>query len=240
MATDIRTDDYRVLLDQNIAREGHEYRRVLVKTPWFDGPFDLADAIRHSLGDQLAHGGTVFICEKLAIVAAGRTVAASTVKVTRFARFASKYVRPIGVDLAQAIPERMQFVIDRIGWTRTLVACAAAAVTRPFKIRGAFFVVAGREARDLDGLHHPYVDTLLPPFSPREARRYVEDVAARLGSPVAIVDINDRGGRVRAVSSGGLPAEDLFRALKDNPMGHCDQSTPLGLIHKSGELADAA
>jgi hypothetical protein len=238
--TTVVTHTYEVSLDEGVERDGHWYRRVLVRTPWFDGPFDLAEAINDGLGDQLAYGGTVFVCEKLAIVASGRTVPAADVKVTRFARFASKYVRPIGVDLAQAIPERMQFVIDRIGWTRTLLACAAAAVTRPLGIRGAFFVIAGREARDLDGLHHPYMETLLPPFSPREAREYVAELAARLGSPVAIVDINDRGGRVRAVSPGGLSEEDLFRALKDNPMGHCDQSTPIGLVQKPAYVPAAA
>jgi hypothetical protein len=226
------TGTYEVHVDESVTHDGESYRRILVRTPWFDGPFSLADAIRSSFGDQLPEGGTVFICEKLAVVAAGRTVKASDVKVTKFARWASKYVRPIGVDLAQQIPERMQFVIDRIGWTRTLVACAAAAVTRPFKVRGAFFVVAGRQARDLDGMHHPYEDTLLPPFNPREAREYVNRVAAEVNYPVAIVDINDRGGHIRAVSPGGLAGEHIYRALKDNPMGHCDQSTPLGLVQR--------
>ncbi len=49
---------------------------------------------------------------------------------------------------------------------------------------------------------------------------------------MAIVDINDRGGRIRAVSPGGLPAADLLRALRDNPMGHCDQSTPIGMVSR--------
>ncbi len=231
-AVDHAPDQYQVILDESITREGHQYQRVLIRTPWFHGPFDLVEAFRAGLKDYLGKGGTVFVSEKIAIVASGRTVSASTIRVGRFAKFASKYVRPIGVDLAQSIPERMQFVINRIGWPRTLLACAAAAVTRPFKIRGAFFVIAGREARDLDGMHPPYLDTILPPFKPREAQKYVNDLAARLGNPVAIVDINDRGGHIRAVSPGGLPAADLLRALKDNPMGHRDQSTGMGMVRK--------
>jgi hypothetical protein len=226
------TEPYEVVRDEHVVRDGHEYQRLLIRTPWFDGPFDLAEAIQGGLRDHLALGGTVFVCEKLAVVASGRTVPVSTVRVTRFARFVSRYVRPVGIDLAQSIPERMQFVIDRIGWTRTLAACAAAAATRPFRVRGAFYLVAGREARDLDGMHHPYVDTLLPPLHPREARAYATRLATTLGSPVAIVDINDRGGHIRAVSPDALPPADLLRALRDNPMGHCDQSTPIGIVRR--------
>jgi F420-0:gamma-glutamyl ligase len=223
---------YELIRDEYVMREGRNYRRMLVRTPWFENPFDLAELIKESLGDHLRPGSTAFVCEKLAVVAEGRTVATSNVRVGRFARFASRHAQPTAGNLAQSIPERMQFVINQIGWTRTLLACAAAAVTRPFKLRGAFFVVAGREARDLDGMHPPYDGTLLPPFTPREASRLVNRLAAEVGTPVAIVDINDKGGRVRAVSPGGLPMEDLYRALSDNPMGHNDQSTPIGVVHE--------
>ncbi|MQA25617.1 MAG: hypothetical protein GEU94_09105 [Micromonosporaceae bacterium] len=226
-------DKYEIALHETVTRGGGEFQRIMVKTPWFTGPTDLAEVLQNGLGDELKAGGTAFICEKLAVVGTGRTVDASTIKVSRFAKFASKYVRPIGVDLAQQIPERMQFVINRIGWTRTLLACAAAAVTRPFGIRGGFFVIAGREARDLDGMHEPYWNTLLPALKPREAKEIVDEVAGKLGAPVAVVDINDRGGHIRAVSPGGMTDEDILAVLDDNPMGHCDQSTPIGLLRKS-------
>ncbi len=223
-------DSYEIALDETVTRDGREFQRIMAKTPWFTGPVELADVLRKGLGEELTSGGTAFICEKLAVVGTGRTVDASTVKVGRVAKFASKFVRPIGVDLAQQIPERMQFVMNRIGWPRTILACAAAAVTRPFGVRGAFFVIAGREARDLDGMHEPYWNTLLPPLRPKEARQIVDEVAGALGTPVAVVDINDRGGHIRAVSAGGMAPDDILAVLDDNPMGHCQQSTPIGLL----------
>lgn len=222
--------DYKIVRDERIKREGYTYERVLAHTPWFKGEVDLADVILAALGDRIQDGGTVFIVEKLAIVASGGLVPSTSVKVHWFARFASKFVRPIGEDLAQSIPERMQFVIDRIGYPRTLLACAAAAVTRPFGIRGAFFLIAGSQARDLDGMHGEYMEWLLPPLKPREARVLVERIAAKAHVPVAIADVNDRGGHIRAVSAGGLSARHLLRALKDNPQGHKNTSTPIGLI----------
>lgn len=213
-----------------ITREGFTYRRVVARTPWISRGDDLAPVIREALGDDLDTGATVFVAEKVAIVSADNLVPASSVTVTRFAELASRYVRPIGQDLAQSIPERMQFVIDRIGFPRTLLACAAAAVTRPFKVRGAFYVIAGREARDLDGMHGEYKDWLLPPLRPAEAQAIVDDLAQRLGVPVAIADVNDRGGHIRAVSANGLHPDHLLRALQDNPHGHKAESTPVGTV----------
>ncbi len=224
------TKDFRIVLDEKVKREGHTYRRTLAQTPWVKQGDDLADIIKQALGKQLRSKGTVFVAEKVAIVTSGSMVHASTVKVGRFAKFSSKFVRPIGQDLAQSIPERMQFVIDRIGFPRTLLACVATAITRPFGVRGAFFVIAGSQARDLDGMHGEYLEWLLPPLKPREAQAMVNKLAAKVGAPVAIVDINDRGGHIRAVSPGGLSKEHLLRALKDNPHGHKDTSTPLGII----------
>lgn len=222
--------DYRIVKDDIIKRDGFRYRRLVAHTPWLKGKTDLAEVVEKALGDNLHNGGTVFISEKVAIVAAGEMVPASSIKVGPFARFASKFVRPIGQDLAQAIPERMQFVIDMIGFPRTFLACAASALTKPFGIRGAFFVVAGYQARDLDGMHGEYMDWLLPPLKPKVAQGIVDDIAKRVGAPVAIVDVNDRGGHTRAVSKGGLSDKHMVRALKDNPMDHKDTSTPIGMV----------
>lgn len=50
---------------------------------------------------------------------------------------------------------------------------------------------------------------------------------------LAIVDINDRGGSVRAVSTGGPPAADILLALSDNPMGQGECGTPFVLLRPS-------
>lgn len=228
-AVDQAPQKYSVFSDETIVRNGRKYQRVMIATPWFDDPKDLAAILREGLGDYLSSGGTAVLSEKIALLSIGQVVSVSTIKVGKFARLASKYVRPQGYSKAQSIPERMQFVIQRIGWPRTLLACAASAVTRPFGIRGAFYVVAGREARDLDGMHGEYADRLLPPLSPKQAKKIVDKVAAELGAPVAIVDINDRGGHIRAVSNDGLDAKLVLETMDDNPMGQ-SQGTPLGMV----------
>lgn len=224
-------DSFEIVRDEVVVRGPLSYHRILVRTPWLTGATNLAELLRAAFGERLIDG-TVFICEKAAIVATGRAVPADTIDVGRAARLLARYVRPVPNDPALSIPEKMQYAINQVGWPRILLACVAAAVTRPFPIHGAFYAVAGREARDLDGMYPPYEGTLLPPLTPHVANRLVDRLAGELGTPVAIVDINNVGGRVRAVSPGGLTEKQLFEALSDNPMGfsHIGEQTPIGLV----------
>lgn len=224
--------DYRVVLTDTRDVDGVTYQRMLVQTPWLTEADDLPTVLASALKEHLQPGDTAFVAEKITIVTTGRTVDVSTVKVGWLARRMAPFGRPIGVDMGMAMPERLQYVIDRVGVPRILLAGAAAVLTRPFKVRGAFYVVAGTIARDLDGLHDPYWNTLLPPLLPKEARALATSTAAALGSPLAIVDINDRGGHIKGVSPGSLPARTILAALKDNPMGHCSQSTGVGILRR--------
>lgn len=222
---------YEVTVDETVTRDGRDYQRVLARTPWFEGPTDLASVFRQALGSRLESGaGTAFVTEKVAVVALGATVDASTVKVGRIAKVAAKFVRPLGDDVSQNVPTRWQFVANRIGMPRFLFACLAAGVTRPFGVRGTFYKIAGPEARDLDGMHGRYAQTLVPRLAEARALEIVNELASELGTPVAIVDVNDRSGTIRAVSRGGLPAAELLSVLSDNPMGQRYQSTPVGWI----------
>jgi hypothetical protein len=51
---------------------------------------------------------------------------------------------------------------------------------------------------------------------------------------VAIVDINDRGGSVRAVAGPAMSKRRLAAVLADNPLGQRDQGTPIVVVHRAG------
>ena len=61
------------------------------------------------------------------------------IKTTRGARLLSRFVSrtPVGVGLGH--PATMQLAIDEVGLPRILLASVAAAVTRPFGMRGVFY-----------------------------------------------------------------------------------------------------
>jgi hypothetical protein len=103
-------------------------------------------------------------------------------------------------------------------------------LTRPFGHWGTFYRFAGEPARDVDGGSPPYRDRLFPPFDPDTATALCNELEAKLDTGVAIVDINDFGGSIRAVSNKALPAETLLRVLADNPLGQGSASTPFALV----------
>jgi hypothetical protein len=93
---------------------------------------------------------------------------------------------------------------------------------------------AGPLARDLDGGRPPYEHLLFPPLGGAEATALCDDLERELGIGVgvAIVDLNDFGGTVRATSRSALPAAELQEALRDNPMGQRRKGTPVAVVRR--------
>ena len=211
---------------------GQRYERTVVCTPWLASGIDLSGVIADALGDRVRPGDLVVVTEKVVVVATGRGVPAATVQPGRLARFVAAHVRPVGNSRGLSIPEKVQLVIDMVGRWRVVAAVAASTVTRPLGIRGAFYVVGGYVARSMDGMRPPYHDVLLPPLSPRVARTIAEQLTAEVGHPVAIVDMNDRGGSVRAVATSVMSERSLAEVLADNPLGQRDQSTPIAIVRR--------
>ena len=165
----------------------------------------------------------VVISEKAAVTVLGLTEPITDYEAGPLARTLIRFVRPRPGSRGISVPEKMQYVVEHTGAPRVLAAAVVSALTRPLGIRGMFYRVAGPLARDLDGGR--------PPMTPHAARAVCQDLAGRVGHPVAIVDINDYGGSIRGVSAGGPGHADLMRLLAHNPLGQRDARTPIGVLH---------
>lgn len=216
----------------------HTWERVVVRTPWIVPGDDLGDVLLRHLAGLLAPGDLVIISEKAATIALERGVPLDTVEVGHLASWLTRWVRPRGDSRGLSVPEKMQYVVDAVGRPRIVLATMAAALTRPVGVRGAFYVVAGRRARSIDGGRPPFEHLLLPPLEPKVARGVALALATRIGHPVAIVDINDRGGSVRAVAGGSIGPRLLRSILQDNPLGQRDTRTPIGLVRCADDVVD--
>jgi F420-0:gamma-glutamyl ligase len=213
---------------------GERFDRTVVCTPWMTAGFDLVELLRETVVERLLPGDLVAISEKVVVVTTGRSIPASMVQPGGLATFAARHIRPIGNSRGLSIPEKMQLVIDMVGGWRVVLAGTVAAAARPLGIHGPFYIVAGYVARSMDGMRPPYGDVLLPPLPPRTARSIAEQLTTEIGHPVAIVDINDRGGSVRAVAGSAMPKRLLAAVLADNPMGQRDRATPIVVVHRAG------
>ncbi|HET6757830.1 MAG TPA: hypothetical protein VFH20_00990 [Propionibacteriaceae bacterium] len=222
------TDKHKELWTK-VTASGVEYQRLPLHTRWLDEKDDLALALKEHL--RLARpGDTVAVSEKVAILLTGRTVDIDTVRPGRLARFLAAHVHPRTDSKGLKVPEKMEYVVRTVGYWRILAAAVSTAVTRPFGMHGMFYRMAGSVARDVDGGRPPYEHVLFPPLNTEVAERLCADLERALDIGVSIVDLNDYGGSIRAVSSRSLPAKTLQAVLGDNPLGQRLTSTPFVLV----------
>jgi F420-0:gamma-glutamyl ligase len=223
--------DQRAALWTQVSVAGSKYLRLPLRTRWLDEADDLELALKEHL--ELARpGDTVGVSETVVIMLTGRTVDINTVQPGRLARMLAAYVRPRGEHArGLSVPEKMEYVIHTVGLWRVIAAAVGGALTRPLGMRGTFYKIAGPIARDVDGgPHTAYEHVLLPALDTKVAQRICDDLERALDIGVSIVDLNDFGGSIRAVSSRSLPAETLASVLSDNPLGQHLTSTPFVLV----------
>lgn len=211
---------------------------------------DLLAAVRAALevpaaaGEGIRPGDVVAVSEKVVAITQGRSRPVAEIHASPLARVLSRFVRrtPIGIGLG--IPATMQLAIDEVGAPRIVVAAMAAAVTRPLRLRGVFYRIAGRSVAAIDG---PTPHTM-PPYNTHAkrapadpagvARNLAEALSADTGGPVgvAVVDGNDLGIQVLG-ASGDVDTATLVGLLRDNPLGQQRQSTPFLLVRDVGPLS---
>jgi hypothetical protein len=125
----------------------------------------------------------------------------------------------------------MEYVLRTLGVVRIIAAAIGGALTRPLGMRGTFYRIAGPIARDVDGgPHTPYEHQLFPPLDTKVAQQICADLEQALDIGVSIVDLNDFGGSIRAVSPRSLSEKTLAAVLNDNPLGQHLTSTPFVLV----------
>lgn len=213
---------------------GEKYARYPVKTNLIT-PKDknLIEIIKKYTNRLLKKGDIIFISEKIVAIIQGRAYPINEIKASKIATWLSKrvYRNPGGIGLAS--PETMQLAIEEIGLLRIFLAGFISLITKPFGIKGMFYIVAGDKARGIDG-PVPYA---IPPYNnyaskiPLHPQKIAVEISREIGFPISIVDANDLGVRILG-SSNGIDKKILIKALKDNPLGQCDESTPIGILRK--------
>ena len=216
------------------------YARIPVRSPLIAPGDDLQTILEKALVDHdVRPGDTVAISEKAVAVSQGRSFPVDQVRASALARLLARFVGKTPVGIGLGLPQTMQLAIEEVGALRILLAAFAAAITRPFGVRGVFYRVAGPQAAAIDG---PTPGTL-PPYNTHAkkapadpdgvARRLATALGAAAGGPVgvAVIDANDIGVNVLG-SSAGVDRGLLVELFRDNPLGQGHQQTPIALIRR--------
>lgn len=211
-----------------------KYARYPVKTCLITPEHkDLSQVAEQYVKPHLKPDDIIFIGEKVVAVSQGRAYPKSSIKVSWLANFLVRFVTksPIGVGVSS--PQTMQLAIEEVGVVRIALAAFCAALTKPFGIKGVFYLVAGEQARAIDGA----ADYVIPPYNtyvskgPLRAEKLAQEISDKLGFPCCIVDVCDYGAHTMGASSG-VDKKLVERALRDNPLGQTNQQTPIGILRK--------
>jgi hypothetical protein len=212
---------------------GKKFARIPIRTHLITVQDNFSQILEKYLTEHLEKDDIVFIAEKIVAILQNRAYPLARIKPTKPAIFLSKLVskKPGGIGLA--MPETMQTAIEEVGSFRIFLALIGAVLTKPFGIKGLFYIIAGDGARAVDG---PTPNTI-PPYNqyvvkgPKNPGKVAEKIANIIKRPVAIIDANDRGIRILGTSKSlNINKKMLEKILKDNPLGQSSQSTPIGVL----------
>ncbi len=209
-------------------REGDGCLVLPVRTHLLGVLDDPAEVLQHYAGAALQPGDILTIGETPLAVIQGRYHHPSTVQPSALARLLCRVFHPTS-SLATACG--LQTLIDQVGPARVLVAWILGSLLKLVGSKGGFYRLAGPQARlidDITGTTPPYDQTIV--LGPDQPERACRELAAELGVPVAVVDVNDLGRVKVLASSPGCDEALLQRALRPNPAGNANERTPLVVV----------
>lgn len=215
--------------------DGVSYLRIPVKTHVVMREDDLFEVLDKYTKEIRQPSDIIFVSEKIVAITQGRSFPISEIKPGWFAKFLVKFVykSPYGIGLGS--PYTMQLAVEDVGVPRLLLGCAAALVTKPFGVRGAFYKVCGPRAYAIDGP----CDYTLPPYNkyakmaPKNPDKVARKLKEQLGHEVIVLDANDLNVDILGKSSKDLDVKLLKALFKDNPLGQSSQQTPVAIVRKA-------
>lgn len=218
-----------------ISLKDDKWERLPIKTHIITKDDDISRVVERYAKPLLQKGDALFISERIVAISQGRAWPIKDIKPSLLAKVLVKFVHksPYGIGLGS--PWTMELAIREAGALRIIMGAIAAAITKPFGIRGVFYKVVGKNINAIDG---PCSYTL-PPFNeyaklgPAEPEKVARNLSRELNCDVVIIDANDLGVAVLGKSDQHITdvfCKDVFR---DNPLGQSAEQTPLCIVRKS-------
>ena len=213
--------------------DGKIYERYAIKTHFVQLGEDLIEVIRKYVSPVYKEGDFISISEKIVSLCQKRVVYKKDVKVTRLAKFLSKFAMKSDAGIGVDSPYKMQFAINICGRLKVIYAAIMGGIGKIFHKKGIFYKIVGQEVSGLDGFY----DKVFSEYGefgiriPENSDKVCDEIYEKLGIKAMIVDANDINVELYGKSSSlELDTETLRRVIKDNPAGQSKQLTPIILI----------
>lgn len=229
-------DELKPNSDKNLYIEfnGWKYARFPIKTHVITKGDDIIEVCRKYAGPHLQNNDLLFVSERIVAISQGRAFPIKDIKPSLLAKFLVKFVHksPYGIGLGS--PWTMELAIKETGILRIIVGALAAAITKPFGIRGVFYKIVGKNINAIDGP----CDYTLPPYNqyaklgPLEPEKVAKKIKSEINHDIVIIDANDLGIAVLGKSAEDISDNFCKNVFKDNPLGQSSEQTPLCIVRK--------
>jgi hypothetical protein len=210
------------------------FLRVPVKTHIVTEKDSIVEVVRRYASSLLQPGDVITVSEKVVAITQGRAYPISKIKVGFWARILWRFVRKVPYGIGLRSPWSMQCAIEETGVPRILLAAIIGGFTRVLGRRGDFYRIAGKQAAMVDAAHtaglKEYYESVIK--GPKDPEKVARQIADALGTPTAIVDVNDIGGSWVVGGSQGVDPGTVEEAMRDNPAGQGDACTPVIIIRE--------
>ncbi len=212
---------------------GKKFLRFPVKTQTIFENDNLLEILEKETKNFLKDEDIVILAESVLAIVQKRSFKFSEIKFGFWAKFLSKYVKKTKAGIGLSVPQTMQLAINEVGILRILSASFFSVIFKIFKIKGAFYILAGEKVRGIDG---PTENTI-PPYNefasliPQNSKKFSLEAEnffkQKYNKKIKffVVDANDIGVNILSTKNK-KEVSFLKKLIKDNPMGQDNQSTP--------------
>ena len=214
--------------------EGNDYKRIAIKTKVFSADDNIIDLIKEFVLPHYQDGDIISISESPVAITQGRAIPTATLKIGFLANFLWKFVAKVPYGVGLRAPASMQCAIDECGAPRILFAALVSGLGKIFRIKGIFYIIAGKQAALIDAA----TTSPIPPYNecvikgPKNPEKVTANIKNILGCEAVIMDINDIGGSWAIGASRGVNKKLVQKIMIDNPQGQGDELTPFCIIRK--------
>ena len=219
--------------------DGVTYLRLPIKTSLITEKDDMMALVEKYIAPYLEAGDVIYISEKALTVTQGRIINMNDIKVTPFARFLArrvnnKYGTKDFRGFGHGTPMAMQLFVEQAGYPRVLFAAAVAAITKPFGIKGAFYLISGKLAKSVDC---PMSFSILEyahyaKLAPKDPDKVAREIKEKFGHETVILDANYIGAFSLGKSTRAITEKFIGKLFRDNPLGQSDEMTPFCIVRK--------
>lgn len=213
----------------------NKFNRYAIKTHYVQIGENYIDIIEKYVKPVYQEGDFISISEKIISLCQKRVIYKKDMKVSRLAKFLSKFAMSSDAGIGVDSPYKMQVAIDLCGRFKVIYAAIAAGIGKLFGKKGIFYNIVGQEISGLDGFY----GKVFPEYSefgiriPDKPNEVCDEIYEKLGIRAMIVDANDFNVEILGKSSNlEYDDETLAKIIKDNPAGQSKQLTPIILIRK--------